>query len=93
MGEPHFFNEIPDAAIPLPRQNSLKLQGKLDILTRREGREEVEKLEDRAYCFAAQAAEPVLVESAQWLTRDLDRTLVGPVDSADAIEQGALPGP
>jgi hypothetical protein len=39
MGEPHFFNEIPDAAIPFPRQNSLKLQGKLDILTRREGRE------------------------------------------------------
>jgi polyphosphate kinase len=52
----------------------------------------VEKLEDRAYRFSSQAAEPVLVESAQWLTRDLDRTVVGPVDSADAIEQGALPG-
>ena len=52
----------------------------------------MEKLEDRAHRLAAQSAQPFLVEPAQWLARDLDRTLVQPVDSADAIEQGALSG-
>ena len=69
-----------------------QLQGKLDIFRRRQGREEMEKLEYGAHRFPSQAAQSLFPEGAQVRSGNLDRPLVRTIDSPDAVEESTLPG-
>jgi len=59
-----------------------------DVLQRRHGGDQVERLEHDADMPSAKARERVLVERAQVLPRDVDRPGVGPLQSGRDHQQG-----
>ena len=67
-----------------------QLQRQLDVFGDRQGGEQVEKLEDGADAFAAEEVQAVGVELVDARAEQADLAGVGPVDAAEAVEQGGL---
>jgi hypothetical protein len=66
--------------------------GELDVLGCREGREQVERLEDEADLVAPQQRQPLVVERRDLRVADVDLAACRPVEAGEHVQQRRLPG-
>src|SRR5439155_16926331 len=65
-------------------------EGSLDVLGRREGRDEVELLEDEADVVPAQVGQLLVAHPLEGVASEAHGALGGPVQRAQQLQQGAL---
>jgi hypothetical protein len=69
------------------------VQGQRDVLERRQGRQQVERLEDEAHLVAAQTGQVPVVEPRQLRVADPGAARGQLVQACHAVHQRRLPGP
>ena len=84
------FEQGGDTGFAFGGRDADELERQLDVFGGSESRQQVEELEDGSDLFAAKAGEGIAVELIDAVAVEGEATGVGPVDAAEAVEQGGL---
>ena len=84
------LQQLAGARIDLAARPAAQVQRQADVLEARQGRQQVEELEDEADLVAADAGQRVVRQAAQGFAVDGDDAGGGAIESAEQVEQRGL---